>query len=165
MSPLGSSHSSSDASPQDLSHKRERFGKFLDHVLSTVITTVISTSSSPQQIYEQSQQSVSGVAKEVESSHSTNDIFNPRNPFANNDGQILQTLIQEKQTECLVLQQKIDSQNSEIAQLQTIVGDLRGSRKQQTGDIRHLQIAMKRVSDNAASARYENCKRCTDSFS
>ena len=75
----------------------------------------------------------------------------------NADGSIrlLQKLVREKQTEYLLLQQKFDTQGSEMNQLRAIVEELRESRKQQAGNETRLRLALKRASQNATAARYE----------
>lgn len=159
MSPLELSTSSSyDASSQKISRKLERFSTLLDDALGKVVAaaveSTISSSSSQQLQLQQQQQSLSRVEQEGESLCATNRSSNPTNTLANGNGHILQKLVQEKQTECLVLQQKVESKTSEITHLQTIVDNLRDSKKQQAGNERHLRMGLKRASQNATSARY-----------
>jgi len=158
MSPLELSTSSSyDVSSQKISRKLERFSTLLDDALGKVVAAAVEStisSSSSQQLQQQQQQSLSRVEQEGESLYATNRASDPTNTLANDNGHILQKLVQEKQTECLVLQQKVESQTSEITHLQTIVDNLRDSKKQQAGNERHLRMRLKRASQNATSARY-----------
>jgi hypothetical protein len=162
MSPLAlSTFSSYDASSQDFSRKCKRFRTLLDDALGKVVAAAIASTISSSSSQQQLQQSLSRVEQEGESSYVTNRASNPTNTLANGNGHILKKLVQEKQTKCLVLQQKVDSQNSEITHLQTIVDNLRDSKKQQAGKVRHLRMALKRATQNATSARYNYVQKKT----
>jgi hypothetical protein len=153
-----SSYDASSKASKDFSRKLERFSTFLDDALGKVVAaaveSTISSSYSQQLQLVQQQQSLSRVEREGESLYATNTTSNPTKTLTNENGHILQKLVQEKHTECLVLQQKVESKNSEITHLQTIVDNLRDSKKQQSGNQIHLRMALKRASQNATSARY-----------
>lgn len=149
----------SDASSQDFSRKRDRFRMLLDDVLMKVIdsavATTVSSSSSRQRLHQQPQQSLSRDENASKSLHVTDRVFNQTKSLANGNSHILHKLVQEKQTETLLLQQKVDFQDSEITQLRAIIGNLHESKKQQAGNVSHLRIALKRASRNATLARYD----------
>ena len=155
MSSLGFSPSSTSASTswQEFCRKGTRFKTLLDDALvkvtSAAATASIDSSSSQ---HHQPQQQSSGEGQEGVSFHATNSAINV-NSDTTSGGSILQKLVREKQTECLLLQQKVDSQHSEMTQLQAIVDDLRESKKQQAGNETRLRIALKRASQNASLAR------------
>ena len=159
MAPIGSSTTfSSDASSRDLSDRREEYMSLFENSLAKAAISAISSLkasfSSEQQLRQQLKQSLSGVRQEGDSVFATNDIHSATNPSPSGTGQILHKLVQEKQTECLILQQKNDSQGSEITQLQSIIDNLRENKKHQAETERHLRIALKRASQDVLLARY-----------
>jgi hypothetical protein len=114
----------------------------LDDALVKVASSAIDSSSSQQQ--QQQQQS-------LEEGEDIGVLLNAKADV--NKDRLLQKIIQEKQTECLLLQQKVDSQHSEMTQLQAIVDDLRESKMQQAAAETRIRIALKQASQNATTAR------------
>ncbi|MGK3738821.1 MAG: hypothetical protein ACI90V_005668 [Bacillariaceae sp.] len=140
LTTASSSHSSS--SWQDFCRKGARFKILLDDALVKVASSAIDSSSSQQQ--QQQQQS-------LEEGEDIGVLLNAKADV--NKDRLLQKIIQEKQTECLLLQQKVDSQHSEMTQLQAIVDDLRESKMQQAAAETRIRIALKQASQNATTAR------------
>ena len=62
-------------------------------------------------------------------------------------------LFEEKKTESILLQQKVDSQQTEITHLQAVVDDLRESNMQQATAETRIGIALKEASQKATMAR------------
>ena len=157
MSSMGSSPSSSIASWQDFSRKGTQFKALLDEALTKVASTIpkTTTANSPtsQQKLHRQIQPQSSLNEGREDGSSRNAINGNRTPSNNTSNRILQKLVREKQTQGLLLQQKVDSQHSEIAQLQAIADDLRESKKQQAINETRLRMALKRASQNATVAR------------
>lgn len=153
------SFSISDSSSQHYSRQWHSFGTLLDDALAKVVAaavaSTISSSSSQQQPHRNLEQRLSEVGRERAFSDIANGNLNSRNTLANSYSNTLKKLVQEKQSECLVLQQNIDSQKSEMAQLHAIIDSLRESSRQQTGNVRKLRLALQRASKNATSARYD----------
>ena len=146
------SHPSSTTSSKELFRKKDCFRNLLHGVLTKAVASALTstTSSSPcnEELHEKVQQSLSGVGREGE-------FTNMKSGLVSGKGSLLQKLVQEKQTDCLILQQKIDSKNSEIAQLQSVIETLRETKKQQATNIERLRIALRRASKTVTTARYE----------
>lgn len=142
----------STTSSKELFRKQDCFRNLLHGVLTKAVASALksTTSSSPcnEELHEKVQQSLSGVGREGESTST-------KSSLSSDKGGLLQKLVQEKQTDCLILQQKMDSKNSEIAQLQSVIESLRQTKKQQATKIERLRIALRRASQNVTSARYE----------
>jgi hypothetical protein len=67
---------------------------------------------------------------------------------------LLHKLAREKQTENLVLQQKLEQQQSETVTLEVLMKDLQETKAQQATQISRLTVALKQASENASRARY-----------
>jgi hypothetical protein len=151
MSSTTASSSHPSSSWQDFCRKGARFKILLDDALVMVASSAIDSSSSQQQQQQQQQQQSSEVGEDVGVLLNARVDANKNN--LNGSNRLLQKIIQEKQTECLLLQQKVDSQHSEMTQLQAIVDDLRESKMQQAAAETRIRIALKQASQNATTAR------------
>lgn len=146
------------ASSRDKNGKEEYFRILLaDALKKAIVTPVASSSNAPShnKMEQNGRSSSSVVRPEGEVFPIPNESLPKNNAVASENGNILQELVQEKHTKCLLLQQTIDSKDTEIAQLQTLLENLRESKKQEAGNVQKLRIALKRACENATSARYE----------
>ncbi len=149
-------------SSRDRSEKEECFRMLVDDALKKIVVAAIASSSnapSHEEIEQNGRQSSSGVREEGEFIYIRNRNQGRSSDLSNCNGSIMQHLVQEKHTTCLLLQQTIDSKDSEIAQLETLVDNLRESKKQEAANVNHLRVALRNACENAASARYDcRCK-------
>ncbi len=157
-SPSNPSHPSSNYSFYSTLHVPSTFRNMLHRVLTKAVASTLASTcnTSPPSTEEPSKQvqlPSLGVGQEGESSHGRN----LTSGLADDNGSLqLQKLVQERQTDCLLLQQKLDSKDSEIAQLQTIVESLRETKKQHASDVERLRVALKQASQKATKARYDS---------
>ena len=148
-----------NASSQFIFREWEQLRTLIEETLIKVgdgAVTSIRHSSSCQQKLHKTNHLFSGARQEDESLHITMGVFNAKKTPMDSSRPILKELVQQKKAECLTLQQRVESQNAEISQLQASVDDLRESKKQQISNERRLRATLKRACDDAMLARYDD---------
>ena len=138
-----SSFSPQHSSWQDFSRKGNCFKKLLDGAL-------VKISSASFEFPPSSSQNSSENLNHPQQ-HSPRPDVNKDD--ANGSNRLLLKVIEEKKTENILLQQKVDSQQTEITHLQAVVDDLRESNMQQAIAETRIGIALKEASQKATMAR------------
>jgi hypothetical protein len=136
---------SSSTSWKDFCRQGTRFKALLDDALVKVATAT--ANAGPQQ---GNQPVSSSLSSAPDSSMTDSSIAITMNKTSHS---LLQKLAQEKQTENIHLQNKLEQEQTETATLQALLDDLRSTKEQQTSQITRLTMALQQAAHNATQAR------------
>jgi hypothetical protein len=136
---------SSSTSWKDFCRQGTRFKALLDDALVKVATAT--ANAGPQQGNKPVSSSLSSA---TDSSMTDSSIAITMNKTSHS---LLQKLAQEKQTENIHLQNKLEQEQTETATLQALLDDLRSTKEQQTSQITRLTMALQQAAHNATQAR------------
>jgi hypothetical protein len=133
---------SSSTSWKDFCRQGKKFKSLLDDALVKVATATNATAGT-QQGNKPGSSSLANDSSNIDSSI----------VMAMSSHSLLQKLAQEKQTENMHLQNRLEQEQTERATLQALLDDLRSTKEQQTSQITRLTSALKQAAHKATQAQ------------
>jgi hypothetical protein len=140
----GGDKSSTGTSLKDFYRQGAKFKTLLDDAMGKVAATLGTAKTTVQD----------HVAASADSSSSSSSGRTAMNINELSSHALLHRLAREKQTENLLLQQKLEQQQSNTVTLEALLKDVQETRAQQATQISRLTFALKQASQNASQARY-----------